>query len=382
MKKRFLTLRSKLSLGMFMVVFFSIFLFSTLYYLEGLGDAIMLKKYSLMYAHTTINPQTNQQSYYLDEDYLSFDRKRHREIFFITSIFFLVLLLGFWLFIRKYINKPIEIVLKSLKNKDVIILEKIKSNNVYDEWSLLANLVKDNINQTKQLESLVTTKNKFFDLIAHDLRSPFNVITGFTDLLVDDQKSLDSKETQEYLGYILHASQNASKLLDRLLDWARLQTGRWTPNPKPFVIDSLVENVFSFHQSNALHHKIDFLLNCKDSLQVYADERMVEVALRNVVSNAIKFTPPGGSVHIDVKKHLQNVVVTITDTGKGMAPTIVKNLFKIGENVVAHDVSGKVGTGLGLLLSEYIITKNGGKIWVESELGKGSTFYFTIPLHV
>lgn len=328
-----------------------------------------------------INGKTIADIHFQEENFIYHANKQEKLIFVISIIGMIITLLVFWLIIRRQVAKPISVILKALKSNNINILDSIRSENIDDEWDLLANLVEDNIQKTNQLKELIATKDNFFDLIAHDLRSPFNAINGFADMLVEEGDTLNIQEREKYLKYILQASRNANKLLDQLLEWARLQTGRWKPNFQPFKINKLLESIVSLHESIALQKKVHLILNLKDPvLEVNADENMIGTVIRNIISNAIKFTEPGGFVKIDSEKKEKEVIIVITDNGKGMSVETVFSLFKVGDVIVSPDTTGKKGTGLGLILSKDLIQKNGGKIWVESEIGKGSQFYFTIPL--
>lgn len=318
--------------------------------------------------------------YFEQDDFISQLHKREQLLFFTAVFSMCLILLVFWLIIRKNITHPMAVILQALKIGDITILQQMKVNRFYDEWDTLSYLVVDNIQKTKKLKELVATKDKFFDVIAHDLRSPFNAIVGFSEMLSNDEEELSIEQRKKFSQYILTTSQGANKLLTRLLEWARLQTGRWTPNPQPFAINKLIDGVVSFHQSTATHYKVNLLTDIKDSFMVYADEQMIETVVRNLISNAIKFTQSGGFVKIEIRKQEKDVVVVVRDNGKGMSQSLVSSLFKIGENVVSHDVSGKLGTGLGLILCKELVEKNGGTIWAKSEPAKGSEFYFTIPL--
>lgn len=377
MKTNFLTLHVKLMIAIGLVVIFSIIIISLLYVVEESGDANSFDK---IHAYVT-TPQHNVDFYSPQvQAIVAVDRHAHILMFGVSLLCILIALLALWIIIKRKIIRPIAVLLTALETRDTTLLKKINTSDY--EWNALVALIEDHLQKNIQLTSLVATKDKFFDLIAHDLRSPFTAIVGFTNLLITDRTELATEEGKEYLQYILQASKHANKLLDRLLEWARLQTGRWTPNPQLFTCNKLIANVFSFHQSNALHHHIHLQIDCKEVFDVYADEQMIEAALRNLVSNAIKFTQLGGSVYIDARRYDRAVIISIRDTGNGMSPTLLKDLFMVGKTVVSEDVSGKQGTGLGLILSKDLIEKNGGKIWVESELGKGSKFSFTIPLPI
>ncbi len=200
------------------------------------------------------------------------------------------------------------------------------------------------------------------------------------DLLINNQDDFQEVERNELLKAAFKSAKNTFNLLDRLLSWARLQTGRWIANKRTFYFDKIVDAILSTHKIIASQRGISLVSNIKNSLLVYGDEAMIETVLRNLVSNAIKFTHKSGLVTIDadiVDNYLQ---IKVSDNGKGMSPTVLNSLFKVGENVVSVDAKGDRGTGLGLILSQGLIAENGGKIWAESQLDKGSDFYFTIPL--
>ncbi|MFZ2151238.1 MAG: ATP-binding protein [Candidatus Absconditicoccaceae bacterium] len=321
--------------------------------------------------------------------------KQSKEFMFLAVLIsMLVVMLTFWLVIRKYVTKPINMILKSLKSRDIRVLEKLGFNRIDDEWDILANLVKDSFEKSKilqeqskelaqkaqQLNEEILTKDRFFDLIAHDLNSPFNGIMGFSEILLEEGSSYSDEEKENMIKLIYNSSKNAHKLLEHLLEWARLQTGRLKVSPTTFDVSKTINGVISFHFANAMHRKVTLVSTVKESHYVYADEPMVDSTIRNIVSNAIKFTQSGGIVMISVEKHNDSLEIIVTDNGKGMSPDILNALFKIGEKIISEDLTGKKGTGLGLILCKEFVERNGGKIWVESELGKGSKFHFTIPL--
>ncbi len=296
----------------------------------------------------------------------------------ISSFIFLVIIL--YLLIRRYITRPASIVLKVMNSGDVNLLSNIRSERIDDEWDLIAEMIIDYYEKSKKLRSELDSKNKFFDIIAHDLRSPFNSIIGILELLVNNQDDYSQEEKNHLLISAFKAAKNNLVLLDSLLKWARLQTGRWLPNKRIFDFAKIVYSVYTLYKVEALQRDISLVSNIKDSILVYGDEDMIETILRNLVSNAIKFTQKHGLVTIDVCIVDNYLQVKISDNGKGMSPKVLNNLFKIGENVVSVDIKGDKGTGLGLVLSQDLVIANSGKIWAESQLNKGSDFYFTIPL--
>jgi signal transduction histidine kinase len=330
---------------------------------------------------TDIDGKVISDIHFQEENPIYRSNIQEKLIFVISVVGILTVLLIFWLNIRRHISRPISLILRALETGDISVLKKIRSDAIDDEWDIIAKLVEDNVKNTRDLKEQVATKNKFFDLIAHDLRSPFNVIMGFAEILLEEVETLTLEELKKYLKLIFQSANNANELLNQLLEWARLQTGRWNANPQSFNINKLIENIVSLNESGAIQKKIHLISNFKDSFVVVnADENMIGTVVRNIISNAIKFTEPNGFVKIDAKKNDNDVTITISDNGKGMSVDTLNSLFKMGEVMIVQDTTGKKGTGLGLILCKELLEKNGGKLWVESELGKGSKFYFTIPL--
>lgn len=293
------------------------------------------------------------------------------ENFIIVFAGLVVVFVVSWLIVKSHLINDVLRMIQALKTLSE------ESKKVSEESKKVS---EEHKKASEQLRESSLVKDKFLDIMTHDLRSPFQGIDGFTRLLLDRSVQHTEEERRDYLRHILQATKNANKLIERLSEWARLQTGRWTPNPQKFEISSLIANVVSFHQPHAVQRKIHLLADSKESFSVFADEIMLETALRNIVSNAIKFTQSDGFVKIDLRKEEKNVVIIVRDNGKGMSPGLMDNLFTLGGNVISPDISGNRGTGLGLILCKDLVEKNGGKIWVKSEVNKGSKIYFTIPL--
>lgn len=325
--------------------------------------------------------------YFIRDDFVA---QLHRKIdimFFVVVVFVVVVFFVFWLIIRKYVTKPIASIYQALTTGNVSPLEPIKLSRFHDEWNMIAALVEDNINKTKELlkttqnlKHQIVTKDKLLDVISHDMKTPSNGILGFTQLLLDQSDVYTPEERVGFLHHIITCAENSNQLLERLSEWARLQTGRWIALSKPFEINKTIESVVSFHAAPAIQKKVHLIRDVKQNTFVMADENMIETVLRNLVSNAIKFTQPNGFVKIHLQQQDKEAIITITDNGKGMSSDVLNSLFKIGENVVSQDMSGKLGTGLGLILCKELIDQNNGRIWVESEVEKGSTFHFSLPL--
>lgn len=223
------------------------------------------------------------------------------------------------------------------------------------------------------------SKDKFFSIIAHDLRGPFNAIIGFSDLLFNDYESLEESEKMTMIKNIHDASLGTFKLLENLLEWSRIRTGRTVPNPENVDLSTVANGTLGFLKAFAEKKNIKLFSGIHFGTIAYCDENMITTVVRNLIANAIKFTPPGGNVRIWASNKEEFVEVTVADSGIGISTEQIKKLFRLDESVKTRGTSGEQGTGLGLLLSKEFIELNNGKIWVESEPGKGSQFHFTLP---
>ncbi|UJP65946.1 sensor histidine kinase [Mongoliitalea daihaiensis] len=235
--------------------------------------------------------------------------------------------------------------------------------------------------QQAQLLELNATKDKFFSIIAHDLRSPFNAIMGLSDLLVEQVKQKDYSSIEQYAGIIRRSSQKAVNLLMNLMEWSRSQTGRMEFNPKRFdLIESILETIALFDEV-ASKKGIVILDKLPPKATVFADLAMINTVLRNLISNAIKFTRQEGEITVAVvAKNEHELTVSVTDNGTGIGKNRLEKLFQIDASQSTLGTANEHGTGLGLILCKEFVEMHGGMIWVESEELKGSSFYFTLPL--
>jgi PAS domain S-box-containing protein len=231
----------------------------------------------------------------------------------------------------------------------------------------------------RELEELNRNKDTFFSIIAHDLRSPFNSIIGFSNLMKEDVNSLSANEIKEYAGFINLTAVQTLRLLENLLNWARLQQGKINFNPEKIRMDDAINEVFLMYTEVAKKKEITLINRFDSDVDIYGDEEMLKTILRNLVSNAIKFTGAGGQVTISLKDMGDHVVVEITDTGTGISDEHQKKLFQGGVNQSTPGTGNEKGTGLGLILCKDFVEKHGGSIRVESEEGKGSKFFFSLP---
>jgi PAS domain S-box-containing protein len=264
---------------------------------------------------------------------------------------------------------------------------------IYDEGHLTGYIqVGEDITEKKKAEEAIrkyseelresnASKDKMFSIIAHDLRTPFNGLLAFSDILSSDFDSLTKEEIHEYIGVIKDLSQNTFNLLEKLLQWSRLQTGRMEFNPTEFPLHQIVDAVINLFTANARGKNIELIYNPDPPLNIFGDQNMINAILRNITSNAIKFTPENGSVKISALKLSDKMgEVIISDTGVGINSCDLPKLFRVEKQHSTTGTKGETGTGLGLLLCKEFVERHGGTIRVESEIGKGSRFIFTIPL--
>ena len=234
--------------------------------------------------------------------------------------------------------------------------------------------------KNEQLRKINSEKDKFFSIIAHDLRSPFNGFLGLTEIMAKELSSLTSTEIQKIAVNLHNSATHLFRLLENLLHWARMKQGLIPFNPEVTALPPIVfESVEMVHDS-AKSKRIRIHYDFADNIEVFADTNMLQTIIRNLVSNAIKFTPRGGQITLCGKENSnKNIEIAIKDNGIGMSPLLVEQLFRIDIQTGRRGTEDEPSTGLGLLLCKEFIEKHGGKIWVESIEGKGSTFIFTIP---
>ena len=234
--------------------------------------------------------------------------------------------------------------------------------------------------KNEELIRLNATQNKFFSIIAHDLKSPFQGFLSLTELIAEDAGSYTSEELTE-LGNGLHKSaNNLFRLLKNLLDWTQMQKGFISYNAKELSVTDIAAVNVEHIKTGCEQKGITLVNNIKDSFKVMGDENMINSVLLNLISNAVKFTKRGGTVTINAGQIENKMVkVSISDTGVGMSQSIIDKLFVLDGKIVTKGTEGELSTGLGLLLCKEFVVKNGGNIFVESEEGVGSTFSFTLP---
>lgn len=232
-----------------------------------------------------------------------------------------------------------------------------------------------------ELVRLNSAKDKFLSIVSHDLRTPFSSILGFTDLLLNDE-NLSAKERKDYVKFIQESSASMLELVNSLLNWNRLQSGRIDFEPEKINIGSVIDSSINTMIGAAIKKNIKIVSNVPQEIQVFVDKNLIKQVFNNLISNALKFTSLGGTISISVKpaQQLRFFEFAVQDTGIGIKPEDLKKLFSIETKFTKDGTSGEKGSGLGLTIVSDIIQKHGGTIWVESEPQKGSTFKFTLPV--
>lgn len=240
-------------------------------------------------------------------------------------------------------------------------------------------VISDKKEREEQLKELNATKDLFFSILSHDLRSPFNSLLGFTDLLLTSHKSFSNDELEDVFKTIHQTSDKTYKLLNNLLLWAQSQKGDIQMNKERLNIFELANANIKLQTEPAQNKNTELINHIKEDRFVYADKNMMDTVIRNLLTNAIKYTE-GGKITISSKMSSENIELSISDTGLGMNEATKNALFKVGETRSKEGTHSEKGTGLGLILCKDFIEKHKGQIWVESEEGKGSSFKFNIPI--
>ena len=233
---------------------------------------------------------------------------------------------------------------------------------------------------SEKLKEMNRTKDKFFSIIAHDLRSPFQGLLGYSQILREEYNSLSEDEKIHIINSIQELSGNTFRLLDNLLQWSRLQTKKIVFKPEEFnLLEELYPTITALEYL-AKNKGINLNYVIDGSISLVADKNMLNLIVRNLISNSVKFTEPGGEINLSVEKYDDYVQVSIKDTGVGIEENKFNDLFNIGQNISTKGTAGEGGSGLGLVLCKEMVEKHNGKIWVESEIGKGSRFCFTMQV--
>ncbi len=231
-----------------------------------------------------------------------------------------------------------------------------------------------------KLKALNATKDRFFSIIAHDLKNPFNSMLGFAEILMDDFESLSEDEKILMIGKLHGSATNAFKLLENLLSWSRIQTRRFEQIPKHLSLKKKLLSTVELIKPAADQKNIEFVINIPDNINVWVDEDMLSSIVRNLITNAIKFTNSGGEVQLSAVRQTDGMVlISVKDNGIGISDEDMGKLFDVGTKLTKRGTDGESGTGLGLILFKEFVEMSGGHVRVASEPGKGSEFCFTLP---
>lgn len=296
---------------------------------------------------------------------------------FVTTMIFLTCLLLLLLILLSvtglicynlYIGKKEANLL--LKKKNIEILMQIKALEKGKTRLQLS---------SNKLKEINRNKDKFFSIISHDLRGPLNSLTGLLQILMKYAESFSKDELKEFGQNMDRSVSNLIELLDNLLKWSQSQSGMIEYRPKVITLSTLIHKTALLSEGTARDKNISLHLDIDPAIQVKGDADMISFIIRNLVSNAIKFTSRGGSVHITSSIMNDEAEIAVTDTGTGMSKEVLNKLFKIDSCHTSNGTENEIGTGLGLILCKEFIQKNSGKMEIESELNKGTAFRFRLP---
>lgn len=271
----------------------------------------------------------------------------------------------------KRANEELEV----LNNEYITVNEELQASNeeIYSLNEVLSC-------QNDDLQELNATKDKFFSIIAHDLRNPFAALTSSAELLQKYIDRNDLEKAKNKAKMIFDSSTKGHDLLQNLLEWARSQLRSNKFNFVALNLLNTLNEVIKLVENSANNKSISIEIQVDEDLMVEADEQLIQFVFRNLISNAIKFTPNGGKITIKSEKNTSDVEISVSDNGIGIDQETKEKLFRIDTQISTQGTNHEMGTGLGLILCKEFIAKHGSKIWVESEVGKGSTFKFTLPL--
>lgn len=307
---------------------------------------------SLIYNHSL----EREKRFLEQSDILQKEGLKRRNILLLSTLILSILLIWFLIKIAQ-INKRIKMANQTL-------LAQNKTIN----------------NQNAELYVLINTKDKLFSIIAHDLRSPFNSILGFSNLLMENIKEFSTDQISHSVGYIHKNALSTLDLLEKLLEWAKNQVGQINFNPENIELNLLIKEIISSFDSAARLKNISLEYAEIYEIKVNADVLMLRTIIRNLIQNSIKFTHSNGKVEILTTIKNQTVEISVTDNGVGMSKETMDDLFFIGKINVKMGTSNEKGSGLGLILCKEFVEKHNSKLVIESKEGFGSTFSFTIPL--
>ncbi|MCL5992269.1 MAG: tetratricopeptide repeat-containing sensor histidine kinase [Bacteroidetes bacterium] len=329
----------------------------------NLKDSLSTEEMNKKFAEASVKMETEAKE---RENKLLKESKQVQQYYFIViSGLFLILIL---VILNRYFNK----------NKANKLLNE-KNLQIKNQHHKLEDMFVELQKKEENLSDANATKDKFFSIIAHDLKNPLHSITLSSDLLINKYKQMSGEQLLDLINSIYKSGQHLSSLLENLLQWSRAQSGKMEFDPIHFDIRELsVENI-SLLLGNAIKKKITIENNIPDATYVFGDPNMISTVIRNLISNAIKFTNEHGQVKITSKDDKGMIEISVTDNGVGIEDEDLKKLFRIDIHHTTIGTLREKGTGLGLILAKEFIDIHGGKIWVKRNSEIGSTFIFTLP---
>ena len=375
------------SIGQLILVPFILFLFSQKY---G-AKAFLYHDLPIAIAAFLLTFLLFKLTYYIDSSYsfiillflfpvtLLFSTKKKPETVVLSLLFMTVA--AFMAMSWNVMNLPDISRLETFMRLDLLIISLQLSALMLTVLIADRKRIEDALKESEgKLRDLNAAKDKLFSIIAHDLKNPFNAILGYSGLLQERATSLDAEKVEYFASIINSSASQTLLLLDNLLDWARMQQGTLRFTPRNLLLYAVSNQVIESIGDSARHKNIRIVNHIPTQTSAFADEGMLTVVIRNLMTNAIKFTNSGGSVEISAAANHDKVQVSVTDTGVGISKESIDKLFKISSSISTPGTNNEKGTGIGLSLCKEFVERHGGKIWVESEVGKGSVFHFTLPI--
>jgi signal transduction histidine kinase len=290
--------------------------------------------------------------------------KKQKNVRNLLVLIVLITLVSGGLFLSQYLSK---------RKTNILLQEKIEE---VDKSNKLLKESEDN------LKILNATKDKFFSIIAHDLRNPFNALHGLTQHLLNNYNNFDSEEIKESIEIIYNSADDLLELLENLLHWSRTQRGKMKFTPAEINISEIINKIFNLLKMNAEKKDINLINEIDPDKTIMGDKDMLTAILRNLISNAIKFSYSNSFIRVSSKDYEEYTEFSVMDNGVGISPENINKLFRIDVHHSTSGTSDEQGSGLGLILCREFVEKHNGKIWVESEINTGSTFKFTVPKNI
>lgn len=303
-----------------------------------------------------IKLRTQEFEYQLGQNEVDLRNRRNQLWIVWISTFLIILSFSFFIYLLNRRNKKNKLLLQELNQKNEMILK-----------------------QNQELEQINAEKDKFFSIIAHDLRGPYANVIGISKILNEEVKKKNYAEIEKIATLIEKSSQKALELLSNLMQWSLSQTKRLNLNPEIIQLNDLVSQNLELFREMAQQKEINLNSDMVEVIQVFADREMLNTVFRNLISNALKFTRTDGRILISATARNGDVIVMVKDTGIGIDSKTLKEIFQLDRKTGRPGTAGEPSSGLGLILCKEFVELMGGKIWLESQVEKGTIIYFTIP---